>query len=550
MTTASPAAARARRRPAFDPFAPIWRMLTSVRFAVTYIAVLAVFGLLGVIIPQIPEPMRGNAAAIQVFIDSKRGMFGPLTDPMYRLGLFGVFQARWFQIALGFLVLNVTVCTFNRWSPTFRNVFNPPRRVPETFFERAHNRVEFAPAAPDRVEAELRRLRFRVERTDDPAGTYLFADRYAWAQLGTFISHMALILFIAGGVVTAVMGFQSNAFAGEGTTVPVFAVRDANQMQIRIDDAVGKYGDRGNAIDFRTYVTIFKNGTEVKSGVITVNDPLEYGGYRFHQVAYWADGVELRIRDLSTGNTVLNETFPLQDTTAAPRVTITGPSGDVLLNDVIAPTDFLPVASGTLVAVPGAERAIWLGITSPDAKRWQLVAFDPQARQQPPLRIDEGGDARFQDFSIRFDRMVLVPSSVGFGVPGSEEPMLAQLVNRPDGSRALMLVASGQPAISLAENDPTVVGGYEYTFEGQREFTGIAVKRDSGAWFIWIATAMLLIGLAVTFYVPRRRLWLKITGASTSIAALAEKSGGFEKDMRLLATRIGVPVPPQLEEER
>ena len=40
-------------------------------------------------------------------------------------------------------------------------------------------------------------------------------------------------------------------------------------------------------------------------------------------------------------------------------------------------------------------------------------------------------------------------------------------------------------------------------------FAGIAVKKDDGAWFIWAATAMLLIGLAITFYVPRRRLWIK-----------------------------------------
>ena len=80
---------------------------------------------------------------------------------------------------------------------------------------------------------------------------------------------------------------------------------------------------------------------------------------------------------------------------------------------------------------------------------------------------------------------------------------------------------------------------YEYTFVGQRAFAGIAVKRDSGAWFIWIATAMLVGGLALTFYVPRRRLWLRLTTGGTHIASLAEKSGGFEKDMRTLAQAPG-----------
>jgi len=61
---------------------------------------------------------------------------------------------------------------------------------------------------------------------------------------------------------------------------------------------------------------------------------------------------------------------------------------------------------------------------------------------------------------------------------------------------------------------------------------------------------MLLLGLGITFYVPRRRLWIKLTGSGTRVGALAEKSGGFEKDMRSLARRLGVAVPPELEEER
>ena len=43
---------------------------------------------------------------------------------------------------------------------------------------------------------------------------------------------------------------------------------------------------------------------------------------------------------------------------------------------------------------------------------------------------------------------------------------------------------------------------------------------------------------------------MRLTDRGTQIAALAEKSGGFEKDMRILARRLGVPVPPELQEER
>lgn len=559
MSTAS-SARTTSRRPSFDFFGPIWRILTSVRFAVFYIATLAAFGLTGVLIPQVPEAMRDNDPAIRTWLDVQRGTFGPATDTMFRLGLFEVFHARWFQFALAFLVVNVTTCTFNRWSPTFRNVFRPPVRVPDRFYERAHNRTVLAPVGAGTLDGALRGLRFRTRTEERDGATYVFADRYPWTQLSTFVSHLALILFISGGLVTWLTGFKADMFAGEGTTTPVFAVSNPNQIQVRIDEAIGTYGPRGNPLDFRTRLTIFKNGEEVAAGTATVNDPFEYGGYRFHQSGFAKDGAELEMRDLSTGNVVFNETFFFDQTIAAPAVTIADASGNVLLNDVVLPTDFLSAASGALVQIPGTDRVVWIGLQPKDGKAWQLVSYDPAAASTTAsrqvtttgsqLRIDEGASGVIDGLTIRFDRIAAIPAALGVNVFGSSDTTLAQLATSSDGTDTLMLVEKGKPAISLAAGQPVSVGGYEYTFGGRRAFAGIQVRRDSGAWFIWIATAMLVGGLAITFYVPRRRLWIRLTNDGTQVAALAEKSGGFEKDMRILAKKLNVPIPPELEEER
>jgi cytochrome c biogenesis protein ResB len=549
----SPARSARPRRPAFEPFVPIWRVLTSVRFAVSFIGVLALFGLAGVLIPQVPEPMRGNDAAIRVWLDQERDTFGPLTGPMHRLGLFEVFHAKWFLAALGFLVVNVSVCTFNRWAPTFRNVFRPPKRVPESFFDRAHNRTTLAPVDAADLERALRASRFKVETQREGGATYVFADRYPWTQLATFVSHLALVLFIAGGLITWLTGFSAEIFTGEGTTAPVFAVKDPRQLQVRVDQAVGRFGERGNPLDFRTHLTVFRNGEQVAEGTATVNDPFKYGGYRFHQLAYWPDGVELVVRDAATGAAVFHETFPLQDTVAAPAITITDAAGRTLVSDVITPTDFVGPASGTLVRADDTH-VFWVGLTPRDDNTWQLVAYDPRAGGDPSsaqLRIGEGESAALSGLQVRFDRVASLPASLGLGVPGggADGRTLAELARAADGTPTLTLAASDRPAITLAPGEPVTVGAYQYEFVGMRAFAGIGVKRDNGAWFIWVATAMLVGGLAITFYLPRRRLWIKLTSERTQVAALAEKSGGFEKDMRALARRLRVPVPPELEEE-
>ncbi len=525
-------------------------MLTSVRFAVFYIGALAFVGFLGIIIPQIPEAMRGNNTAIQAWLQTKEDTFGPFTDTMYRLGLFSVFQSRWFLFALGFLVIFVTTCVFNRWSPTFRNVFRPPTRVPDSFFDRAHNRTVLEAVPSAELERGLRAMRFgRVDVESRDGATYVFADRYPWTQLSTFVSHMALILFLAGGLVTWATGFTTDIFAGEGTTSPVFAVSDPNQIQVRIDDAVGTFGDEGNALDFRTHLTLFRNGSEVKSGYTTVNDPLHYDGYRFHQAAFFPFGAALRIRDAATGNTIFRETFPLLDIAAAPVIHITDAAGAEVLRDTIAPTDFLDIASGTVVQIPNGP-AIWVGITSRDDETWELVAFDPRSGESgTQVRIAQGATGTLSGYTLGFDDVRSLPAAVGVDIPDGSAQTLAQLTSGSDDSDGLLLISDGRPAISLAEGEPATINGYIYDFEGRRQFTGISVKRDSGAWFIWIATAMLVIGLALTFYLPRRRLWVRLTPDATQIAALAEKSGGFEKDMRRLALRLNVAIPPDLQEE-
>lgn len=45
---------------------------------------------------------------------------------------------------------------------------------------------------------------------------------------------------------------------------------------------------------------------------------------------------------------------------------------------------------------------------------------------------------------------------------------------------------------------------------------------------------MAMVGLAITFYVPRRRLWVKVTPARTYMAGVAEKTTRLGREMRLM----------------
>jgi cytochrome c biogenesis protein ResB len=85
------------------------------------------------------------------------------------------------------------------------------------------------------------------------------------------------------------------------------------------------------------------------------------------------------------------------------------------------------------------------------------------------------------------------------------------------------------------------VNGYEYTFLGTRSITGITVRKDPGSTFIWVATALMMLGLAVTFYLPRRRLWAKITPERTYVAGIADRIVNFSAEMRRIGAAAGSP---------
>lgn len=555
----------------------VWRLLTSVRWALILLAFLALAGLLGVLLPQIPSTVRGDGAAVSDWLNVQRGKFGVFTDPFYRLGFFDVFHARWFAAGLGLLVVSVTVCTANRFFPIWRTIRRPQRRVPETYFQRAHHRAEFAtPPEPLALEGVLRRRRYRVERFQEGETVYLFADRYSWAQLGTFVSHLALILFIGGALVSKFTGFSQDLFVGEGTTAPVFAVSNPNQMQVRVVDTVARFDPQGQPLDYRSELAIYRGGEEVKHCTATVNGPCSYQGYRFHQAAYFGFGAELQVRDLRSGNTVYKEVLALADFMPAPHVIIRGADGGTLMDATLVLTDFVETAYGTTVTIPGADRTMWIGVR-PDGStgRLDLLAFEPgEDPDAVRLLLPEGQRTSAGGLDFEFVSLQRLPASFepGFPLPpdtadgNSQGQVLLEMSNvvygveeTSSGEAVAVPAQSGPPTLSVVGVSPIVlnlepgqaaaVGDYEYTFLGQREFAGIKVKRDRSDNLIWVATGLLLVGLGITFYVPRRRVWAKITPGRTYLAGMAGHLANLRKEMRALGTEAGSPDAAQEEDE-
>jgi cytochrome c biogenesis protein ResB len=357
--------------------------------------------------------------------------------------------------------------------------------------------------------------------------------------LGSFVTHAAVVLFLIGGLTSHFGGYTQNLLIAEGTTDPVFPVSHHGQMQIEVVDAVATFDAAGQPHDYHSNIVIYKDGHEVKRGVTTVNRPLTYGGYSFHQASYFGQGAALKVRDVTTGNTRYDEVLTLSDLVPAPAIEVRDATGKVLLSDVIVPTDFIGDARGTLVTVPGDGRQYWVGVVpNTDQKTFSMVVYGRQG-DDTRLIIPESRSKQVAGLTWRFVETQALPSTVAPDIPGDSDSTLVVMSETPQKEPYLTVLGSvdGQ-ALTLYANAPVRVGNNEYTFAGRREFAGISVRRDPGSKFIWIATGLLLAGLLVTFYVPRLRLWARVRNGETVVAAQAERRGPFQSEMKRLEKEL------------
>ncbi len=81
---------------------------------------------------------------------------------------------------------------------------------------------------------------------------------------------------------------------------------------------------------------------------------------------------------------------------------------------------------------------------------------------------------------------------------------------------------------NLSQGAPQQLEGLEFTFQREGQFTGLKVVKNPGINLIWIAAALMILGLVTLFYFPHRRLWA---------LCRPHPDGTTEMSMRMMAQR-------------
>ncbi|MDR1799018.1 MAG: cytochrome c biogenesis protein ResB [Bifidobacteriaceae bacterium] len=445
-------------------FRRIYQVFYSKTVGLITILALAVLILIGALVVQTDASTYDDATAKAEFLAEMRAKYGGWTTLLNALGLFHVFSSIGFLVLVGLLAASIVACTTHRLPRLWEGFRHPKTHPSDQFFDRARYQAQVTATEPPSVATAdvtnlLSRLHYRVV-PDGANQQSLYADRFAWGGFGTVVAHLSFLVILAAFVISASTGVD------EVRSLPVggaaVAVGHDSGLEIAATNFEATYSDAGQPLDYVSHLVVTRDGVTVAEQDVRVNEPLRYGGYKFHQNSY---GLAADIKVTGPdGAALVDQSVPLQWTT----------------------TDGTAIV-GT-VELPGTGLAV--------------------------------------------DVFLPASGSTDSGIePGNA---VLRLVQTETGETLQM--SQVQPG------QPLAVGDYSLTFVRERQITGVLVRRDPGALWMWLGSILLVAAMCVTFACRPRRYWLRITpagtGATVRMASSDKADSAYQRHFNQLAAQI------------
>lgn len=202
----------------------LYELLSSMRFAVSLLTVLAIASVVGTVLKQ-AEPYPNYMA-----------QFGQFWFPVFEaLGLYDVYHALWFLVILTFLVLSTSLCVYRNGPSMLREMRSYREHAKETSLRHFAHRGEWRTRIPaDELIGKLgtyltqRGFRFRIGEAR-PDGSRLIAAKTGSAhRLGYLFTHVGIVVICVGGLLDGNLPLKAMQLVGY--RIP--ETRDIPQSQV------------------------------------------------------------------------------------------------------------------------------------------------------------------------------------------------------------------------------------------------------------------------------------------------------------------------------
>jgi cytochrome c biogenesis protein len=348
--------------------AKVWGFLTSLKLLIFLLLLLAVLSIAGTIIEQ-DRPLQEYYR-----------YFRPLTVQIFdKIGLFNMYHSWWFVSALVLLAANLSACTIDRYSGImagFRKrepLLDDKLRKSLSFKETITYDIPLADAEKKALAIVGAKFSKNHKITDDGAGVrHYFFEKGRYSRLAFFLTHLSILLIFLGGIIGSFFGYKGYVNLIEGDSIAQLQIRSGKiqnlGFEVKCNTFDVEFYNTGEPKDYRSDLSITKNGKEIIRKTIRVNDPLSFEGITFFQSSYGALPEKAAIEVVKQDGTMLGSATAL----FGRRTAVHG------ITDIIEPADYqehhiLPngVDAGPALGInvyshEGQAMGIWLLMNHPD----------------------------------------------------------------------------------------------------------------------------------------------------------------------------------------
>ncbi len=271
----------------------IWDLFASVKFAVVIFMVIALTSIVGTVIEQNVNPEKNLKILTKMFGE---GSAPAIYDVLDKLGFMNMYHSWWFVTLLLLFAANLVICSVDRLPRIWKMVKEPVRPLSDEHLEKMSIKRVITlkgkhPEVKGRAERQMRKIGFMPSEAVTEKGVQFFSEKGNFTRLGVYITHLSILVIMAGSIIGIYFGFNGWLPLGEGETSS-YAYKEHDTkiplgFDIRCDRfEVDFYGESDMPKAYKSWLTVLKDGKEVMTKMITVNSPLKYEGITFYQSSF------------------------------------------------------------------------------------------------------------------------------------------------------------------------------------------------------------------------------------------------------------------------
>ncbi|MBH5328503.1 cytochrome c biogenesis protein ResB [Eikenella sp. S3360] len=275
---------------------PWFAFLSSMRFAVALLSLLALASVIGTVLQQ-------NQSEVAYLVE-----FGPFWHQIFRfLGLYDVYSAPWFVVIMAFLILSTGLCLWRNIPPFLREMRGFRLNASErSLAAMKHSTLLAEIPQPEITERYLKVSGFAVRREQRADGSLIIAAKKGSInKWGYICAHAAIIVICLGGLIDSNLPLKLAIFSG--SLKPDKTAQFANDFGAQSRLGSGTLSFRGN-VNIREGQTIQETFLDTGNGLLVQELPFSVTLKQFH-VDYYDSGMpknfasDLIVTDKQSGDT-------------------------------------------------------------------------------------------------------------------------------------------------------------------------------------------------------------------------------------------------------